>query len=209
MASAMADELTTGERPASKARLEIIREAKRLEESTLYSCKGHHYAARGWTNRHLWLGIPTVILSTIVGAAVFSEYAKTYPWVGVLAGFMSISVAVLSGITTFLNPGGEKNAHLTAGHAYDTLNNDSRLFWSIECWQENSDEVLTSKLRELIERKNKLNNGSPQIPPWAYKLAKAGIAAGEANFKVDEEGHAAPQTVQGPQSHPGAHSGST
>jgi hypothetical protein len=184
----MAEQTKTDERPASKARDEIIREAKRLEESTLLSFKGHHNAARGWTNRNLWLGIPMVVISAIVGAAAFSQYAKDYPLLGILAGLMSIAVAVLSGITTFLNPNDRESAHLTAAHGYDKLNNDSRLFWSIECWQENSDEVLTSKLRELVERKNELNTASPQVPPWAYKLAKKGIAAGEASFEVDKVG---------------------
>lgn len=69
----------TGERPASKALEEIIREAKRLEESTLYSMKGHHCAASGWSSRHLWLGLPVVIISALVGAATFSQYAETYP----------------------------------------------------------------------------------------------------------------------------------
>jgi hypothetical protein len=41
-------EIKTAERPVSKARDEIIREAKRLEETTLYSMKGHHCAARRW-----------------------------------------------------------------------------------------------------------------------------------------------------------------
>src|SRR5215475_6229450 len=95
---------------------EIIREAKRLEENSLYSCKGHHYAARGWRNRHLWLGIPTVVIAAIVGAAAFSQYAKEYPLVAILGGFLSIVVAVLSGITTFLNPNELQAAHLTAAH---------------------------------------------------------------------------------------------
>jgi len=181
----MADEIKTDEKPASKARDEIIREAKRLEESTLYSFKGHHCAANGWTNRHLWLGIPTVIISAVVGAATLSQYAKEYPGVAILAGFLSIAVTVLSGITTFLNPNDRQSGHFTAANAYDKLNNDSRLFWSIECWQENSDEVLTSKLRELIDRKSELNSSSPQIPPWAYAQAKKGIDAGEADFKID------------------------
>lgn len=106
---------------------------------------------------------------------------------------MAITVAVLSGITTFLNPNDEESSHLAAAHGYDRLNNDSRLFWSIECWQENSDEILTSKLRELIDRKNELNSTSPQIPPWAYERAKVGIAAGEAIFEVDKRDPSAQQ----------------
>ena len=47
--------------------------------------------------------------------------------------------------------------------------------------------MLTSKLRELVERKNELNSSSPQIPPWAYKKAKVGIEAGEATFQVDKD----------------------
>lgn len=45
--------------------------------------------------------------------------------------------------------------------------------------------VLTSQLKELVERKNELNSNSPQIPGWAYRKAKAGIIAGEAKFEVD------------------------
>jgi hypothetical protein len=166
-------EIKTDERPASKARGEIIREAKRLEETTLYSMKGHHCAARRRGGMNLWLGIPAVIISAVVGAAAFSQYSKDYPRLGIVAGFLAISGAVLSGVTTFLNPNDKENAHVTAAHAFDTLNNDCRLFWSIDCWREDSEEILTSKLRELVDRKNELNSNSPQIPPWAYKQAKS------------------------------------
>ena len=179
-------EITTGERPASKALDEIIREAKRLEESTLYSMKGHHVASNGWSRRNLLLGLPVVIISALVGATTFSQYAETYPELKALAGFLSLTIAVLSGITTFLNPNEKENAHLNAAHGYDKLNNEVRLFWSVECWQEKSDLVLTSKLRELIDRKDVLNSGSPQIPGWAYTKAKKGIVDGEAKFEVDK-----------------------
>jgi hypothetical protein len=178
----------TSELPPSKVRDEIIREAKRLEESTLFSLKGHHCAASGWSNRHLWLGLPVVIISALVGATTFSQYAESYPAVKVTAGLFSLAVAILSGITTFLNPNDRESAHLTAAHAFDKLNNDARLFWAVNCWQESPDVVLTSQLKELVERKNQLNANSPQIPNWAYKRAKAGIVAGEAKFEVDNLG---------------------
>jgi hypothetical protein len=180
----MADE-KTGERPASKALDEIIREAKRLEESTLYSMKGHHVASNGWSRRNLWLGLPVVIISGLVGATTFSQYAESYPTVKLVAGLLSLAVAVLSGITTFLNPNDKESAHLSAANGFDKLNNDARLFWSVDCWQESSDAVLTSQLKEMVGRKNELNSNSPQIPNWAYNKAKVGIIAGEAKFEVD------------------------
>ena len=176
---------TTDERPVSRAREEIIRESKRLEERTSDSAKGHHCAAEGWTKRHLWLGIPTVVLSTVVGATTFSKYATDYPWLGVVSGILSIVIAVLSGVTTFLNPNERGNGHLTAAHADDKLNNEARIFRTIDCWHEDSTEILTAKLRDLVITKDDLNSNSPQIPPWAWRLAKKRIDEGETSYEVD------------------------
>ncbi|SHG25629.1 SLATT domain-containing protein [Bradyrhizobium erythrophlei] len=178
---------TTSERPATKAHSQIINEAKRLEESTLYSMKGHHCAAARWKKGNLWLGLPSVIISGLVGATAFTKAAQQEPWIGILAGALAIFVAILSGITTFLNPNDKEAGHLSAGHAYDKLNNDARFFHSIVCWQGETEEVLTAKLRNLIDEKDKLNANSPQIPDWAYNKAKKGIEAGEAQFAVDKE----------------------
>jgi hypothetical protein len=179
--------VTTGEAPPSNAKAQIIDQAKRLEETTLYSSKGHHRAAAHWAQSHLWLGLPMAILSTIVGAATFSQYAEQYPEVAFIAGCISITVAVLSGVTTFLNPNKREASHLAAAHGFDKINNDARVFWSVECWLEESEIVPTAKLKELIDRKNELNGKSPQIPNWAYQKAKKGIVAGEVEFKVEQK----------------------
>jgi hypothetical protein len=151
----------------------------------------------GWSSRHLWLGMPVVIISALVGAATFSQYAETYPWVKTAAGLLSLAVAILSGISTFLNPNDGESAHLNAAHSYDKLNNDTRLFWSVDCWQEESDAVLTSQLKELVDRKSALNSSSSQIPNWAYTEAKKGIEAGEATFAVDKVEQPKPQLSKG------------
>ena len=49
--------------------------------------------------------------------------------------------------------------------------------------------MLTSKLKELVDRKNELNSNSPQIPDLADRKAKAGIAAGR-----QAEGNTGPPT---------------
>lgn len=179
----MVETVSTAERPPSKTRDQVIIEAKRLEESTLYSCKGHHQASQGWKNWHLMLGLPTVVISTLVAAA---EPAKDIPYVATAAILLAVVVPILSGITTFLNPNEKLAAHLAAAHAYDRLNNAARMFWSIDCWAADAtDEGLTSQLRTLIAEKDELNKASPQIPHSAYKKAKRGIEEGEASFKVD------------------------
>ena len=54
------------------------------------------------------------------------------------------------------------------------------MFWTIECWQEESERVLTERLKMFAEHRDRLNSSSQQIPSWAYRRAKKGIAEGEA-----------------------------
>lgn len=175
------NQITTAEKPISKTKNEVIKEAQRIEESTLYSAKGHLVAANFWTNFHLWVGVPMVLLAAIAGASALSQFDPKH----VIAGIISIIVAALSGVMTFLNPNEKASTHLNAGNSYDALQNKVRMFWSIDCWREESEEVLTEKLKYLAEQKGRLNQSSPQIPRWAYKLAKKGVLEGEADYKVD------------------------
>jgi hypothetical protein len=173
---------STGERTASKAREEVIREAKRIEESLLHSSKGHYAAAHVWGNFHLWVGIPMVLFSTIAGAAALAKVDPEH----LVAGTLSIIVAALSGVATFLNPNERVSAHLNAGNSYDSLMNKARIFWAIDCWREESDQVLTERLKHFSEQKDDLNRKCPQIPRWAYKKGKKGIEEGESKYLVDE-----------------------
>lgn len=174
-------QIQTAELPVSKAKDEIIKEAKRIEESTLYSAKGHFVAARFWNNFHLWIGLPTVLLAGVTSASAFTQFDSYH----IAAGLLALVIAALSSISTFLNPNEKAASHLRSGNEYDSLNNRVRIFWTIDCWREESDQVLTEKVKYFSEQKDVLNQKSPQIPGWAYKRAKRGILAGEADFKVD------------------------
>lgn len=174
---------TTDETLVSKAKEEIIKESKRIEESLLHSSKGHFSAARFWKNFHLWLGIPIVVLSGVLSASAFGKFDKDH-WI---AGILSLIVVGLSSIMTFLNPNEKSNAHLNAGNNYDGLMNKVRIFWTIECWREESEQVITAQLKSLSEQKSKLNKSCPQIPKWAYRVAKKGIINGEGEYLIDKK----------------------
>lgn len=173
---------TTAEKPVSKTKDDIIKEAKRVEESLLYSSKGHFATSYFWGNFHLWIGVPVVLLSAIAGASALSQFDPKH----VMAGLISILVAALSGVMTFLNPNEKASVHLNAGNNYDSLMNKTRIFWSIVCWRDESEQVLTEKLKYLSEQKDKLNQSCPQVPRWAYKIAQRGIENGEGDYKIDK-----------------------
>lgn len=174
---------TTNEATVSKTKQEIIKEAKRLEETALHSSKGHLVAARIWSNFHLTLGLIMVVITAIAAALAMSAFDEKH----VAAGLLYILAAVFSAVLTFLNANERAGSHLNAGNHYDSLMNRVRVFWTIGCWQGDTDAELASKLQALAGDKDRLNLGSPQIPYWAYKIAKRQILAGEASFKVDQE----------------------
>ncbi len=174
-------EITTlEERATAKPREEIIKEAKRLYENCLFTSKSHFIEARFWQNLHLWVGIPTVIVAGIAGTLAFADVRQ-------IAGILSMVIVVLTSITTFLNPKEQGNSHRTAGNNYDALMTKARIFWSIDCWREDSDIILTERLKAYSDERDKLNRECPQPFNWAYKRAKRGIEKGEAEYLVDKE----------------------
>lgn len=173
----------TAEKPVSKTKDEIIKESKRIEESLLYSSKGHFAASYFWTNFHLRIGIPVVLLSAIAGASALSQFDPRH----ICVGFISIIVAALSGVMTFLNPKEKASTHLNAGNNYDSLMNNVRIFWAIDCWRDESEQVLTERLKYFSEQKDKLNQSCPQIPRWAYNVARRGIKNGEGAYMIDKK----------------------
>jgi len=176
----MNTQITTAEQSVSKTKLEIIKESHRIEESALYSAKGHFAAAYSWAIFHFVLGIPIVILAAIAGCSFFNSNS-------LIATILSLIVAILSAIMTFLNPNERSSSHLNAGNSYDVLQNEVRIFRTIDCWREDTEQILTERLKNFSIKKGNLNQASPQIPWWAYQIAKRGIVAGEGIFEVDKE----------------------
>lgn len=171
---------TTAETRISLTSLAIIEEAKRIEENSLYSAKGHYVAAHFWSNFHLWIGIPSVILAAIAGTTAFVNHTT-------IAGVIAICVTILTAISTFLDPKQRNNSHFSAANNYESLQSSVRRFWTIECRTAASLELLTHKLDDFSVDRDKLNRESPQIPRWAYNIAKRYIANGEADFSVDNK----------------------
>ena len=177
----MANQSSTAEVSVSKTKDEIIREAKRIEEALLLSSKKHFISAEYWSKCHLFLGLPTVVISAAAGAQAFKQMDTQH----VVAGYLSFVVTVLSAITTFLNPNERAAKHRASGNAYDALMNRVRIFWSIDCWRDQSDGVLTKELKDFSEQKSKLNQSASEPLFFAYSIAKKGIEAGEGKYEVD------------------------
>jgi hypothetical protein len=167
----------------------LVKEAQRVEEDSLQSSKRHFVTAAFWTNFHLWVGIPTAILSGIAGASALSHFDHH----NVVAGILAITVAALTAVTTFLNPTQKAGSHMDAGNKYNALRNAARIFREIDCHETSSDRDLSKRLKELTKQRDELNQKSPITPRWAFEKARKGIEEGEAEYKVDKSDNSTQQ----------------
>jgi hypothetical protein len=151
--------------PASRFRAE----AKRIREASLWAAERHYAAETPWYYWNYALGIPSTILAAAAGVAAFSKMASS-------AGVVSILVAVLSSLTTFLDPHKKASVHHMAAKEYEALYHRAGYFYRVECL---TDKVvprdLETKLSALESKFSELNRNSPAIPGRAYRTAEQKI----------------------------------
>ena len=156
---------------------EVKNEAQRIAEDSINSAKSQFNAGARWLRVHYYLGLPAAVLAALASASAFNEYAQ-------LAGAISIIVAALTAVVTFLDPNGKSVIHKASGDKYLKLRNSSRRFHNIEIDVLAESEIL-AKIQELSQQRDELNETSPMIPNWAFKKAKKGIDDGESTYKID------------------------
>jgi hypothetical protein len=158
----------------------LCKEAERIEEDSIHSAKGHFNTAVIWNRRHYWLGVPATAFGALAGAAFVKDCPE-------IASLLSLAATILTALVTFLKPTERASEHKTAGDQYLALRNDARLFREIELLAPEDGQPLTDKIKALSQRRNELNQGSPEIPSKAFERAKIGIANGEASYRADKE----------------------
>jgi hypothetical protein len=156
----------------SDKQAKIMEEARAIEKDALYSAKGHYEEANYWTRFHLLLGIPASLLSAVAGASALSQFTNH----ALIAGFLSIFVAALTGITTFLNPNGKASAHQTVGTKYTALRNRTRTFYNLTLLTDIAERELIEQLQMLARQRDELNEASPPISDRAYKIVSKKLA---------------------------------
>ncbi|MDP3830072.1 MAG: SLATT domain-containing protein, partial [Ignavibacteriaceae bacterium] len=145
---------------------EIIDEAKRIEKECLQFKIAHSRAANFWEKSHLFIGVPTTIISTLAAAVIISGMPNAMT----IAAFMAIFVAAFIAVSTFLNPKDRANSYVMASSKYDILRNKARYLTNIESRLKN-DDVLASQLKELVDKHSDLLQNTPAIPRWAMRKA--------------------------------------
>lgn len=157
----------------------IRAELTRIEEDCIHSGKAQFNAGVRWSRYHLWLGVPSVILSALAGTAFF----KDQPEIG---GAMASIVTILTALMTFLKPSERASSHKSSGDQYLTLRNDVRVLRTIKLDVACDDAAAVANLDEITKRRNELNQASAQASRKDFELARKGIDEGESDHRIDE-----------------------
>lgn len=149
---------------------------KVLDEWYLRVCvtqRAHYLSADHFSKRKYWLGIPAVVLATLVGTSVFATLSnKPEPWLQILLGLASVAAALLTSLQTFLGYSERAEKHRLAGAKYGALGRElEELLAAVTT-------LSTDQTKRVRERLDVLAMESPNNPqPFYYKAGAGSLHA--------------------------------
>ncbi|AFU98367.1 SLATT domain-containing protein [Simiduia agarivorans] len=124
----------------------------------------HHYVAASLAKKHLFLGIPLVVITAIVGADVYpNDGGKIFP--SHVISWIAISAVVLSSLQTFMKFQEDAEKHRGVGAQWESLRRDL----------ERDIELETQENYEILSIKSEiLRSASPIIPArmWSQAVSR-------------------------------------
>jgi hypothetical protein len=127
---------------------------------------GHRLMSDRMRTRHLALGIPVVVLTTIVGTSVFAslQRASVPTAIAAVVGSLSLLAAVLSSLQTFMRYALRSDGHRIAAIRYETLRRDMAEVLAMPR------EVRADPARELDSVRGRLDRYAKESPLIGQRL---------------------------------------
>ncbi len=141
----------------------LVEWQKRIRKSQ----KAHYKDAERLKKNKLYLGIPTVILTSLVSAGVFTsisetEYSGSIDINPLLVGLISVIATVLVSLQTFLNYSEKKEKHLNAARRLSSLKKEVQ---QNIVTLEKTPESLNQFIHEIRIKWEEIINEAPLISP--------------------------------------------
>lgn len=148
---------------------EAVLELRRRTRNCQALTRANLLLANLWSSTHLYIGLPNTALATLAGVSALSDLGVPKA----LTALLSITVAVLTALVTFLNPTAKYSSYHSAAQRYQAIA-DKYLILALK-----SDSIpeqnLLDELVILNGEYNKVMESSPVVPSWAYKRAKQDV----------------------------------
>lgn len=127
----------------------------------------HYEAAKYFGRLNYILGVPVIVLSTLIGTTVFSTLEQTViPAVKIILGLISVTAGILASLQTFLGFAQRAERHRSAGSHYGSIRREIEQYLAVSNKPNLESAQVLSALREKIDA---ASSDMPEVPQkiWA------------------------------------------
>jgi glutamine synthetase type III len=169
----------------------VLEAIKEQEVDALYEKKKHFNAAERKQKYNLQLGLPVVVINTIVGSIIFLALGNIFPnWVTWIAAVLALCSAILAGIQTFFNYPVQIAGHKDTAAKYLALGKEYKRLRA--AYNDNLFELkeVYDKLEQLSKKHELINkDGSAFSTNYGdYQKARDSFQQEESYTEVEKSG---------------------
>ena len=149
----------------------------------------HYNAGRRHARFHLWLGLPVIILGTIVGTSVFATLQQTAEQqsaskgLQITVGLLSVASAILASLQTFLNYATTAEKHRIAGARFASLKHQIELLATMPPTDR---AELRAELLAIDKQWATYREDSPNIPQKIWRRIEETLTLEEHESRYPE-----------------------
>jgi hypothetical protein len=159
----------------------IGEEARRLEESAMYSAQSQFERAKFWRGVNLLLGGGAAVLAAVSGIVGLAS-DKTR----ILSGLLALIAAGIVSVLTTVNADRRHSQATAAANAYLEIQTAARQLHAVDLMQLAYDDART-RLGELTARRDEVNKTADMPSRRAYRRGLANVARGGQSYSVDRD----------------------
>jgi len=152
---------------------DILHRAVGFQNLSIKKAQAHYDTEALFSRRNQHLGVPVIILTSIVATSVFATLAQQQrsTFVTVATGALSIAAAVLSGLQTFLRYSERAAEHRRAAVSYENIRRNFDLF-SLQFKEPSDRPAALKELENLSAKLDAIAETAPPIPLEIWKRVK-------------------------------------
>ncbi|MBD2248229.1 SLATT domain-containing protein [Nostoc sp. FACHB-888] len=142
----------------------FIEEAKRHVKSAKKLTLGHYITSSIYGQIHFFLGTFNAVIAAVTASgSVFQKFTNKE----IIISLLSITVAILTALITFLNPDERKRFHLDAATEFESISTKLERFVNVTFEIEKPNEDIEKLLDELLDKYRKARKSYP-LPGWSW-----------------------------------------
>lgn len=160
--------ISTPYQPPQNVRELVLAWLRRARESQM----AHYEMANILALRERWLGVPVILITTIIGTSVFASLTATAiaPEAKIIVGLLSVLAAVMSGLQTFFKYSERAEKHRSTAARFGAIRRKLEAIYAEE--REIQEPHYVSSMREELDR---LGEEAPHIPVAVFEKIKKNI----------------------------------